>query len=264
MEKPFAPLSGVIEGVCVDNVDTKVHEDLFRITKKKGNIQIDLVAIIPPEITISRGKLQRELLKPYLSSQKYPTGFIEKFLRRDLGFDTKKPKMCLVATYVLDEKDTLIFEEISIAQAIGKIMTYEDYTKQIECKSDNTVFLKLLRKKRTVKAKVYSTFSHRNTPTLSLGEKNIFIANELFNHTCRRAATHVGLHFIKELHKYSQEENRKFLLRSPEAKFNCSLRDPCAFINMSILVDYLLDVPQIFTLPYLKTKITIEHLCSPK
>lgn len=264
MELPFTPLSGVIVGSCVDNEDTKVHEDIFRITEKNGYTQIDLMAIIPPEITISRGKLLRELESSYTFQKKETLGFIEKFLRRELGFNSEKPKMCLVVTYILNKEDKLILEEVSIAQAIGKIMTYDEYTLQKECKLHYTALIKLLREKRTVKNKVKQILSYKNIPTPSLGEKNIFIANQLFNHTCRRAATHAGLHFIKEQHRYAGEEPKKFILRSPESKFNCSLRDPCAFINMSILVDYLLGVPQIFTLSYLKRKINIEHARSSR
>jgi hypothetical protein len=69
-----------------------------------------------------------------------------------------------------------------------------------------------------------------------LGCEFVFMALELFNHTCRSIAKIYEIPFISAPNK---NQKNGFLISDGYARFNHSLRNPCSFINIANITYHL-------------------------
>lgn len=259
----IVPVEGhIIFGKCIDADNAKTHEDLIRVTKElNGSTQIDIAVIKPPIKNVSFDELLISLRDLITNETRELFLFMDTPSRARYGFNAIYPRSALVATYTLDSKGELIFEELVISEAIGEMITYSEYCQSSEYVEILSSLRKVLKTKPNVEKHVNKELARALPKSKNAGYETTFILTQLFNATCREAARrkNVRIPFIRRPNL--ERGDNFFLINNGFAKFNAPLRDPCGFINICNLISYFSGekIPP-FTKKFLRKILPIRSL----
>jgi hypothetical protein len=247
-----------ITGMCIDADNTKSHEDLLRITKQDDTTQIDIAVVIPPIKIVGIEKLHSSLNYLITSSEKQQLFFLDLASRIRYGFNDTFPRTALVATYIIDTRGELIFEELMLSQAIGIMRSFSQYASS----SDNKQIIFDLKKVLTTKPGVEShvrDLIRKNIPkSYDPGYQTTLMATQLFNLTCRNAANSENIPFIRR--PALRHGDPFFVMNEGAGKYSGCLRDPTAFVNASNMVGFLSgDIILPFSREYLMANLPIRR-----
>jgi hypothetical protein len=248
----------LINGFCVDLDGTNIREDMLRISEGGGRTQIDIACLIPPVRNVSIDKLHLSL-DQQLTNKKFHEGirfypFISLAQKRHLGFDSTSPRQALVVTYVIDDTNELLVEELSVSEAVGEMLYFSEFdllpiaTKVVE------ILRRLVATNEEVSTLVREGLQRYYVYNRGLGFQTTFMCSTLFNHTCRDAALREKIPFISK-----QYDETRFHLNTGKPKFNGCLRDPHAYVNASNLASYFSEKEIFFSEEYIQKTISLAE-----
>lgn len=227
----------ILKGTCIDGDNTSVHEDMIRITKNESRIQIDIASLAPPSLTpVLIEKLELSLKQQLETPWKKTLPFFDWHSRRDLGFNSKYSQLALIGTYVLTKYGELLSEDLSMSRAIGEMVYYSEYDVSKEAEEILSHLKILLKSQPGLLSSVEKGLQKKLPKSRSLGFQTTYIANEIFNKTCRNSARMIGSPFIQK--SFSEYEDREYSLGGEWAKFTSPLRKPESFINATNLKNH--------------------------
>jgi hypothetical protein len=238
----LAPVErSIITGMCIDSDHTRSHEDMLRITMSdNGFLQIDIAAVVPPVKHVNRDKLLNALL--YLTendNRELTPSFFSHEDRERFGFSELSPRNAVVATFMLDPTGNLVYEGLVLSDyAVGSFVSYTDFRNSEEFEQINTCLRTLLQTKPDMREHVDQLIRDQRPKSNDPAFRATLMLTQLFNRSCRDAARseEVYVPFIR--HPSVSRGQTRFLMNDGLARFNASLRDPCALINMANLVSY--------------------------
>lgn len=235
MEIPLlAPVEGcVIKCLAVDRITTKVRDDGFRITRKGKWTQIDMVAIVPPEEKLMRENLRKVLEK--MSDNGTRQGTTTGLFRPEVMYPSslsETPKSVLVVTHLIHLNE-LVREETTLGKAVLETsMSDQEYGESERFFHDEIAIMRSLKTNRRLHKHVESCRNHDFITDHGKCGIMMYAMLELFNETCRLYANSWDSPFVSFLRSHTANSGFRI---GGYARFNCGLRDPCAFINATNL-----------------------------
>lgn len=228
-------------GIAIDNKDTKIREDCFCIERTKhSGIILKIMVVVPPFQKVMTGRLSEALATQLRTfSSKNLISIFNTSCKMMYGLQTDRQSEVLIAEYTLNERGTLVKETVYLGTTVlGKHVFYEDYSKTPDTNQYMEVLSKAIANKPQL-LKVSKSYSLKKLrDEHGLGSEFVFMALELFNHTCRTFARVHKIPFVSPPHK---GHKAGFQISEGYARFNHSLRNPCSFLNIANLVYFLSD-----------------------
>lgn len=254
------PVEGkIIRGNCIDGDGTNVREDMVRISYRGNLTQIDIACLVPPVRNISIDELHASLMQQlsntlYRTDQKFKP-FISLPQKKILSFNDSSPRQALVATYIINGRNEILVEELSISEAVGELIYFSEFDQLSVGQEIVEVLKRLIHTDKEMITVVQEGSQRYYFESLKFGFQTTFMCSTLFNRMCRNASKGKGVPYISK-----QYGEHRFNLNSGNPKFNCCLRDPHAYVNASNLMSYFSNKELFFSNEYLQKTLPIAEV----
>ena len=129
MSHHLIPVEEIVHGLCIDDIGTRVCEDMVRVTTNdRGDTQVDIAVVVPPIEKVNTSLLFASLKDLMVSKEKSNMlPFLDFQTKINSGFSETKPREVFLVTYVVNTYGELLLEELTLSQAICSMINYKEY-----------------------------------------------------------------------------------------------------------------------------------------
>jgi len=223
---------------AIDKRGTLTPEDCFYAKRKKRRATLKVMAVIPPHYRVIKAELA-EALKIQLKMSHRQNSFpiFTQPTKTEYCLQVGRPREVMVAEYRFNENGLPISESLYTGMiSLTERYFFEDHPELPNATLLKTMLRGLISCDTDLARMSESEFLKTIRKFEGFNAEFVLTALCLFNKTCREFAKTHDIPFVAPPEKNGRTD---FCVSNGRATFNKGLREPCSFINITNLANFL-------------------------